>query len=108
MDAGFTSALRDPTTAFAVSFLSYATISLDAQVGVRKLSSYQIKINQLHYAPVDSNRSDTSTIVLLCISLLSMHCARLDHRHMARSAPTTSVARGSAQRPNLVQLYGCV
>ena len=74
------------------------------KVQLYQLSSYQIKINQLHYAPVYSNRSDTSTIVPLCISLLSMHRARLDHRHMALSAPTTSAARGSAQRPNLVQL----
>ena len=34
-----------------------------------------------------------------------MHCALLDHGHMARSAPLGGAARGSAQRPNLVQLY---
>ena len=76
------------------------------KVQLYQLSSYQFKINQLHYmyTPVDSNRSDTSTIVPLCISLLSMHCARLDRRPLARSAPLGGAARGSAQRPNLVQL----
>ena len=71
-----------------------------------QLNSYQIKMNQLHYTPVDSKRSDTSTIVPLCISLLSMHCARLDPRPLARSvtAPLGGAARGSAQRPNLLQL----
>ena len=34
-----------------------------------------------------------------------MHCALLKHRHMALSAPLVDAARGSAQRPNLVQLY---
>ena len=42
----------------------------------------------------------------LCISLMSMHCARVDHRHMARSAPLGGAARGSAQRPNLIRPKG--
>ena len=68
------------------------------------VNSYQIKMNQLHYTSVNSKRSDTSTIVQLCILLISMHCALLKLRHMALSAPLVDVARGSAQRPNLVQL----
>eukprot|EP01048_Picozoa_sp_COSAG05_P009090 COSAG05_NODE_724_length_7726_cov_2.123771_3_plen_599_part_00 len=36
------------------------------------------------------------SIVPLCISLISMHCARLKHRHMARSAPP-GVLRAAAR-----------
>ena len=34
-----------------------------------------------------------------------MHCAHGRARHLAFSATTPYVARGSAQQPNLVQLY---
>ena len=80
----------------------YAYVRICSHLHV--VNSYQIKMNQLHYQSLDSKRSDTNTIVQLCISLISMHCALLDRRHMARSAPLGGAARGSAQRPNLVLL----
>eukprot|EP01048_Picozoa_sp_COSAG05_P005643 COSAG05_NODE_341_length_11060_cov_29.709424_6_plen_104_part_00 len=55
---------------------------------------------------VGSRRGDTSTIVPFCLLLIFMHCARLNHSLVARSASLGGAARGSAQRQNLVLLYG--
>ena len=62
------------------------------------------QMDQLRYAPVDRRRGDTSTFGALCGLLVFMHCARLSHSPVDRSAPLGGAARGSAQRPNLVQL----
>ena len=66
---------------------------------------YRNCMHQLHYTSVNSKRSDTSTIVQLCISLISMYCALLNPRHivvarsrsMARSAPLGGAARGISE-----------
>ena len=45
------------------------------------------------------NYSSALAYSTLCILLIFMHCARLNHSPHADSAPLVGAARGSAQRP---------
>ena len=49
--------------------------------------------------PYNSGREKKGAIGPLCLLLIFMHYARLNHSPVARSAPLVGAARGSAQRP---------